>query len=1753
MTTVDEHRQILSCGTQICRTVAQLIHQVPDTRLVQAVVRDLVYLSKDLSLWYVFTSTNKKGNRDIPELRVSLLEETIHTVDWSDAKPQEYVIDIPNTQHAIRALQWHTLSILHHLVVIRQQQRLVPYAISSIVEDYDDHFISRGGDADLYLIHFLDANELRVLFLSLRQLLLTALSSDSISDIISWCHVRHVATRLLVLLQCDWHRSVVQSISLLQEAALMVGYSVQHCLTLELKIRLALPTASWLMDELNGTLENVAQLLSTLIYSPPNVTGSMPCCDVTGRIHRLLWPVLCESILGIAVNGSSADQRCSLGVVLLRTVYAISRGFRSDSCTPPPNTDVIQHLLYLSNDSQYVDVVLFILSYLLFHSTNQRSILLDLEDVVKLSDSTRTLMQEDYTSSSTEAIGVKRKLPFAAYNPEKRLKKNNGESTFTRASFSYFDELVSFFDAAQEGISRLISFRQQRHEGSNDSNFGKDSSFDQILADVALVTSRLGLVLLLVEKQNMVSNFPFAPFLCRYITDSFISISTVVEVCLKEYPIEHNDHTIRRLVELLFVCAIYIENAMYLEGSALFDLRGICRSIKILAKGWNIATVPDDGLVLGLPFRFPASVHDAAYGFALKSVPHSELEWTRIPPIADVKIMGVSVTININNIRGFTVIWTGPILKRMDSDITVQWDRLDLLSTATSSVLSQAETKQEIERRSLVAIRDSYEKHSNPLHRLLFWQTCAWVVTSMTPHDIRQSFGSRNADSISGPNVLRILLEIALSDPESFVHEYASRELGNVLSSNDWTSLFALLASEAEWQQLKSAESDFVNSAERAKEVVDQILCRFFDIVDDIVHALLSKSEVQPSERKVDGSSNNDTFRRSAARALCSLCLNRNSIIGEGTYIVQHALIRVFHLWTDFDNVQYSGLCLAEMSLLSHLADMGLKLRDEYLPNTAPFLFHAILMPKSYSREGIPLRTAEKMPTCVRERQFNHISAFIRATKLNGCSDDDPPQVLLANESDLEKIFESWLPFIVSHFVADMNHVALQFAMSYRLYLRGQNRSDCRHHTRSAPLSHQNDLTCGYFVGDLSKSVPSRYWSRDLDNVTREFCLEPGLVERVIPLIFKKSSLDGMNFFMKKVLQGKISIEQLVKSREMFTLKYFVLEFGRDPGNMESVVAAMKRAAVIRLNETSEVDIQSFFEDDTISSRDAVGHWIAAHFMYLLVNVVQSKWTAKPFAQQVSSLRCLLPVLDYLPSSESSQYLPQVLATVNAALSDSPSFVVSIQDDALLAQRRLLAVHILSKFVRVIAETQLDFLGQNLTSIVVSLVPILSMAQSAQESTGLERAYQRHGVALLEWLSGKEVLLSYFAEIPFLPSTSSLDTLRASLRSRGINFDDLHTVPTQGTQDAFLRAVSSDYGSTDGDSRGAAVDASRQAALRHRLEIICPLLENESVSIRRVVLQHIVALLRANRELFHALVENEGTTLWKQFLTVTYGEKNGALLSTSFLVCVSRSMSNFLSCCFVGCPRWNVTHFIELLLSRCTKENDPETHTLLATCFGEIGAINANRFDDIETHYRSHARHVTDPPWHSAPHQFQLQLVTSYLVTSLKAAHATSDQHKIAFTIQQLLDLLNQAGNEGLLSSSFDGGSQQGNSKSKISPHPNSDILQKPRMNESLIRRLKEAQALDVVEPFWISDFHEVFHTPLLYRSSKCVALTICPLQSLVKYGRLEALVPKLPRFFVTRRLSMIGFQLGVVIWFIALMALERLHGQRCFIVVALL
>ena len=151
-----------------------------------------------------------------------------------------------------------------------------------------------------------------------------------------------------------------------------------------------------------------------------------------------------------------------------------------------------------------------------------------------------------------------------------------------------------------------------------------------------------------------------------------------------------------------------------------------------------------------------------------------------------------------------------------------------------------------------------------------------------------------------------------------------------------------------------------------------------------------------------------------------------------------------------------------------------------------------------------------------------------------------------------------------------------------------------------------------------------------------------------------------------------------------------------------------------------------------------------------------------------------------------------------------------------------------------------------------------------------------------------------------------------------------------------------------------------------------------------------------------------------------------------------------------------ITKLLIRLLSRCVDESDRDIRDAIASCLGEIGAIDPNRLgkeinssqfvansagSDDSSEWRR-----TNPPWKTPVMEYQLRIVTRHLVSGLKSAPATLDQHKISFAIQELLKILDiQLG---------------GNNHSQMTP--------------LLKEKLHEADVSNVVEPFWSTNYKQV-------------------------------------------------------------------------------
>lgn len=163
-----------------------------------------------------------------------------------------------------------------------------------------------------------------------------------------------------------------------------------------------------------------------------------------------------------------------------------------------------------------------------------------------------------------------------------------------------------------------------------------------------------------------------------------------------------------------------------------------------------------------------------------------------------------------------------------------------------------------------------------------------------------------------------------------------------------------------------------------------------------------------------------------------------------------------------------------------------------------------------------------------------------------------------------------------------------------------------------------------------------------------------------------------------------------------------------------------------------------------------------------------------------------------------------------------------------------------------------------------------------------------------------------------------------------------------------------------------------------------------------------------------------------------------------------------------GSPRGTVTEMIETLLSRFVHETDPDARILLAACGGEVGGLDSLRLEETNAPLTGNSRNhnfedwrLKNPPWLSSPVRYELELVGRLLVVSLRAASTSRDQNMIAYSIQQLLVLLDKSARE----SEETGGCL--------------DSRGKPEMTSWLSTHLSQRGVAEVVSPFWHTEFAE--------------------------------------------------------------------------------
>ena len=797
-------------------------------------------------------------------------------------------------------------------------------------------------------------------------------------------------------------------------------------------------------------------------------------------------------------------------------------------------------------------------------------------------------------------------------------------------------------------------------------------------------------------------------------------------------------------------------------------------------------------------------------------------------------------------------------------------------------------------------------------------------TTSKARYDVlkrNDSIGCDGDESVdertSSKNPLIWLLRSAFADEAASFRFTATREIGRILMKNKSSLLYALFSTPSNWRRqeanlgISSLEDESLHAALEHVVIplfleIDRLLCRYCHIPQSQLSFTMGPSVVTDKASAVtDMDASMLSLQRSAVMVLSSLCQYAYVESPCGLLVFEHALARLIRLWTAIDEenmgtpydtldcVSTSSIVFSEMSRLNEIRSIQSILlkssRDRFMPR----LFSDILVPSSgmisNNKNGETPGILEREN---RERQFRLLLTFIGSFLLP--IPEKPAcdiKTATANGSYcmhcVLEFVDEVLPSVISAFIMSKDHDSLLLVTGFKLFVMGEDRKIDKAIKKAARSgAHTSEVLRDEILGSSPRAVAPKTpgieaSTKELVEHTKLLCLAPDMIEHILPRILMTNDSSQLLFFLEVVLQKKMSLQQMVSLRDKLILKALVWEFGRTC-DVAGADRALRTAAKARKHASMDGD--SGYKDacELESGGEKQGDdnaaaclWVTSSFMYLLVNVVQFHWQSRTLQERSRALCSLKWIIKFLLPAEAPQYLPQIMATVNMVMCGESNGTW---------QLRLLAIQALSEFIRTAIQSQYEMIGSNLATIVVSLFPVLSADESTVRSDNETRAHReaaKVAVDLLEWLTqggnGQNLAL-YFRDVPFLPSTKALDKVRDALKMHGVSFDDLvvfsstqNTPHTLSVRDSLTSDGGASHGDDDRKETAPTYSSIAQSALRRRLNVVRRLFCHENTSVRRVVLQHLIDLLRANRRLFNKLVESEEGTSLNRFITVRSG------------------------------------------------------------------------------------------------------------------------------------------------------------------------------------------------------------------------------------------------------------------------------------------
>ena len=780
---------------------------------------------------------------------------------------------------------------------------------------------------------------------------------------------------------------------------------------------------------------------------------------------------------------------------------------------------------------------------------------------------------------------------------------------------------------------------------------------------------------------------------------------------------------------------------------------------------------------------------------------------------------------------------------------------------------------------------------------------------------------SANIDAIKPIQLLRWLLQCPFIDNDENIRFYSCKKIGPLLLSKDFKILKILFGQD-------SNNFDHFDLVGQLFSDIDDLLSRHCGLMQSLISSTIKTYSTCTNHStwnsELEDTSINRSKTVSSILAISSLCGNAEYNNQEGKHIIQKGVMRLVRLWAivpdtpyvfssssilhnNYNHTQVALVAFHELVKLNQKGIFCQKMvewsEDLFLPGLfAELLSQGIIEQSVYGKNDTLGFKDYKM-------LIKMIQTFFLKKTTPTCTEDNW-EILSDTLSYVDKI----LPEVIKGLILIQDYETLCSCTAFRMYLLSEDKRLEKH-----ILAKQNEKVMVTQYKKRQFEGRKNMNTKELQAQTGNLCCSDETVKvltKVLPALLMEPDKTPLLFYLRTVLQCKVPLGHLIKSNELKIIEQIFWELGGEDNEIDddyftmtpkawleakssnNAIQGLKKCAIIIKKVDDKKNALQVNSNETIQSLEVLSSldlndpstecsietekWIHKHFMMLLVKCVTIKWKIGKIKTKIRAMNCLRVLIRFLRASDCAQYITQVLTMIDSAMNfrhdnSDPVFTKS--------KLQLLAMKALVHFVHVLLSHQFEAVGENLCKIIVSILPLFdsdpSMTNGCNRTDDSDPFVDNaisQAVTMMESLSegdsGKK-LAPYFNDVPFFPKHPRLQHARESLRRIGINFDHPLQMPSELTCDSAMktRETPTSTSSSSIDDRRSNYDNMMQAALRQRLHCLKRLFNHENDNVRKVVLEHLTALIRGNRELFYDLVKTEDASL--QFLTVQSDNKIG--------------------------------------------------------------------------------------------------------------------------------------------------------------------------------------------------------------------------------------------------------------------------------------